>query len=256
MTIAHPYGGVPLTGADALDHVKANALADGLVLAPDAVNGGTYALSGAADLEFVGGTKKVRFDKLELEGTTKVLLESRSLTRFASAAEAVSSTKTYAGSNSPVQQWALETSLAGFNLQDNRYDHTGAVDTTSTASVAFRLHIPDGATLTSVKVYFKPGVSHGSLPANFPTLSVWKVSINSSVGTQIGSTTTDTAASVVAYEVERSLTVGSLSEVADNDGKIYWAGFTTEYGANAKIGGLIHGIEYTFTTTAMDDGAA
>ena len=253
MTIAHPYGGVPLTGADALDHVKANALADGLVLAPDAVNGGTYALSGAADLEFVGGTKKVRFDKLELDGTTKVLLESRSLKRFASAADAVPSIRTYTGSANNAPQWELQS----FVYTDLRRDNAGADDTTSSAYVYFRLRIPDGATLTSVKVVFTPTPSHTNLPANFPQLTVGKRPLSSTVPTQLGSTQTDTAANVAAYETSnRTLTVSGLSEVADNDAYIYWAQFRTEYGANAKIGLQVYGVEYTFTTTAMDDGAA
>jgi hypothetical protein len=244
MTIAHPYGGVPLTGADALDHVKANALADGLVRAPDAVNGGTYALSGAADLEFVGGTKKVRFDKLELEGTTKVLLESRSITRavpdFGMPDDIAAAANWTWTTNPPC--WATSGNGAFY--------------------LAFPLPLPDGCTLTAVQATVDPQNTGGALPGAGGGPALYVGSYDHTTGTAADITAAlpgvadpQENTSIAAYEARHTITASGLSTVIDRTTKRYFALVRGATAGGARTVRVI-GIRVTFTTTAMDDGAA
>lgn len=244
MTIAHPYGGVPLTGADALDHVKANALADGLVKAPDATNGGTYALSGAADLEFVGGTKKVRFDKLEMDGTTKVLLESRSLTRAVRAN----------GTPFIPANWLLRWPPFGGGVWEQV--------AIGTDYILFTLDLPDGCTLTAVELTVDPQNTGGAVPGvgNGPALYVGSEVITTGALADIsaalpGTVDPNSNAAIATYEAAHSFSVSGLSVVVNASTTRYFAivrGATAGGARTCKVLGL----RVTFTTTAMDDGAA
>lgn len=110
------------------------------------------------------------------------------------------------------------------------------------------LPVPKADTLAkiiSIKAYFHPGTGRGSLPANFPVLAVYRAPVDASGHVLLASgSVTDTAASVVLYEVARSLLVtvgggGHVIAATEN----YWVAFQGEYGGGAQFGLRVTGIE-------------
>lgn len=101
------------------------------------------------------------------------------------------------------------------------------------------------AKIISVKAYFHPGTGRGSLPANFPVFSVYRNPLTGSGSVLLsGGTVTDTAASVVLYEVPRSLliTVGGGGHVITAT-ENYFVAFSGEYGGGAQAGAILLGVE-------------
>lgn len=113
--------------------------------------------------------------------------------------------------------------------------------------------LPSACTLTKITVYFKAASGHGALPSNFSTLKLYKKDSSSTVAaTQLGSTATDTAANVAAYESGmRSLAV-TVSHTVDRDNYRYVATFISESGSNTVQGMKIHGAKLEFSTSYMD----
>lgn len=127
----------------------------------------------------------------------------------------------------------------GYNLSA-RFSRTAApmqvrqTDTTSAGAVSFEITPPCSCQLNSVTVIIKPAGAHGGLPGTMPTLSVWRWDPTTETNTQLGSTTTDTSASVGVYEGAHTLTVSGLTETIDTEtGTRFYALFTGESGANA-----------------------
>lgn len=116
------------------------------------------------------------------------------------------------------------------------------------------VNIPNTAQLTKITIYYRPFSGHGALPAVMPTFELFKKdSSSTSSPTQLGSTATDTAASVAIYETGmRSLSV-TVSEIVDTTTYRYVATFVSEWAADSLPLMKIHGAKVEYTTSYMDE---
>jgi hypothetical protein len=107
------------------------------------------------------------------------------------------------------------------------------------------LDLPDGAVLTQVVGYIKPG-GHSALPATMPTLQVAKLDITTGVGVGVvGGPVTDSSANTTAYDPAHGITVSGMSEVIDNTHYLYLVTLLNESGANSAGGGEYVGTTWT-----------
>lgn len=75
--------------------------------------------------------------------------------------------------------------------------------------------LPYAGTLTSVRIRCAGGQATSTLPANYPSISLYRIHGDGSgnyVAAQVGSTTTDSVASGYGTATEHYLTIGGLSE--------------------------------------------
>lgn len=93
---------------------------------------------------------------------------------------------------------------------------------------------PRKGTLTQVVLRVQGAWSssaHGALPSSMPAFKVWRSDPTTGVATQVGSTATDSSASVGAYEVAHDITLSGLSESLE--GRLYFIEVRGEDDTNA-----------------------
>jgi hypothetical protein len=99
-------------------------------------------------------------------------------------------------------------------------------------SVRFDLDVPNGATLTSVSIFFHPAPGHVGLPAQMPVATVRAASSSTGLAASVA-TATDSSSTLSAYEAGHVLTVGGMAHTVDRSTERYHVTFTAEAGANA-----------------------
>jgi hypothetical protein len=122
------------------------------------------------------------------------------------------------------------------------------------AAACIDLPLPNGITVTAVKLELKGSAGHGGAIGNAPTLAVYKYDCGAGTNTQIGSTATDTTASVPAnYEArhEISIPLGGSFVAARNQYR-YYVAVTGEGGANWQAGLRINYLKIQMTPTSID----
>lgn len=142
------------------------------------------------------------------------------------------------------------------------YDHvTGALIQQSNAGPVpgvVPLKLPDGATITGLKMWLQGGAGHGALPANLPTVQLVESTLATGTTTNLA-TLTDAPVNVAAYEAVHVLSgaVGGSPVVAAAT-KRYYARVNGESGANSLNPALltIFGVAVGFTLASIDKGAA
>jgi len=112
------------------------------------------------------------------------------------------------------------------------------------------LTMPDGATLASVTVYHNRDDT-GLMPATRVQLLVWKLDITTGTATQLGVTTTDPTANLVAYQAHHGFSISTIGEVVDNEQYVYYVIVNGEAGANAT-NTTWYGCRVTTTVTSQD----
>lgn len=112
------------------------------------------------------------------------------------------------------------------------------------------LVMPDGCTLASVTVYHNRDDT-GLMPATRVQLLVWKLDITTGTATQLGVTTTDPTANLVAYQAHHGFSISTIGEVIDNEQYVYYAIVNGEAGANAT-NTTWYGCTVTTTVTSQD----
>lgn len=138
------------------------------------------------------------------------------------------------------------------------YCETQAVDATDRRVYMLdaNAHFPDGATLVSATLYYRPASGHGALPANFPALSITRASNTAGVEEFLLSTSAgwaiDTAASVAAYEAPRSLVfTPNQNATIDRDVYSYMIRLADEGGANAVANLKFYSVKLTFSVPEL-----
>ena len=112
------------------------------------------------------------------------------------------------------------------------------------------LVMPDGCTLASVTTYHNRDDT-GLMPATRVQLLVWKLNITTGTATQLGVTTTDPTANLVAYQAHHGFSISTIGEVIDNEQYVYYAIVNGEAGANAT-NTTWYGCTVTTTVTSQD----
>ena len=112
------------------------------------------------------------------------------------------------------------------------------------------LTMPDGATLASVTVYHNRDDT-GLMPATRVQLLVWKLDITTGTATQLGVTTEDPTANLVAYQAHHGFSISTIGEVVDNEQYVYYVIVNGEAGANAT-NTTWYGCRVTTTVTSQD----
>ena len=112
------------------------------------------------------------------------------------------------------------------------------------------LVMPDGCTLASVTVYHNRDDT-GLMPATRVQLLVWKLDITTGTATQLGVTTTDPTANLVAYQAHHGFSISTIGEVVDNETYVYYVIVNGEAGANAT-NTTWYGCTVTTTVTSQD----
>lgn len=119
--------------------------------------------------------------------------------------------------------------------------------------VYFPLDLPHGATLTAVSIAVDPDTGHFSMPSA-PALEVHKLAADGT-RTMIASKL-DPSADLLEYTPAHTITASGLSETINRTTHTYYAVLRGEGGATF-VAGLVAGpVSATFTTTAIDKGAA
>lgn len=168
--------------------------------------------------------------QLLLSGTNKVSLASRSVTRKMGMFHPDDPT-----------QW---TNIDGFFQ----------TDTTSAAIAWVDLDLPHNSTLTALSVSVSAGSGHGGLPAVMPAIRAYQMTDSDSVAITVS--TSDTSASVGAFQSTHSISVSGLSVLIDRSTSRYALRFTSESGLNAADDLLLFSCTATVTMTQMDDFVA
>lgn len=122
--------------------------------------------------------------------------------------------------------------------------------------VAFELDVPVGAILHGLHVYVKGGGSHSALPATMPVLRL--ITVVPSTGTIAQYTgAMDSTGTFGAYDLLHPITIslGGSPITADRTTRLV-AVLDGESGANSTTSLSVYGVDFTFDTTGMDDGAA
>ncbi len=113
------------------------------------------------------------------------------------------------------------------------------------------LRFPNGCTLNTVTAYHNR-TDTGLSPGTRVTLQIFKQNIVTGVATQIGATTSDPAASLVAYEAHHGFSITGLSEVIDRTVNTYYAILNGESGSNQTTT-TWYGCTTTVTITDQDE---
>lgn len=134
---------------------------------------------------------------------------------------------------------------------------TGSVEVLKVLSVnpvlcTFPLELPHGSVLTQVRISILPAGGHVGLPVTMPRLRVLK--IDSTGGTTVVGSATDTSATVPFYEAQHYVALSGLSHTVDRAYR-YVAEYRNE-GGGFGINLLVFGHEATFTLTSMDVAGA
>lgn len=119
----------------------------------------------------------------------------------------------------------------------------------------------NGATLASVSVLFYVGTSHSAVPANLPTIAVFRIPVTAGVGTAYAATPLSTSSpqsfsptpsSGAAWYSSGNIQALTFScnqdNVIDTANYIYGATIVDENGANSASGNFYYAIGYTYTT--------
>ena len=225
----------PAGWTDATDTVTAaqlNQLDTNATYAADFAAGGTYAPSAAV---IVGGSG------IQLSGTSRLGLASRSLTI--------------------VQPLIGSTCATGDNFE--YLSSSGAIrNNAGTGAQIFLLltRMPDGATLTNVRLYYKGATGHaGPDPITgqitMPNFTVVYRDVSSVAATAIGTTTDDPEVVQATYEAVHGWAADGVSAAAHviNQSNNYGIIFTAETGGDYQANGTITGVVTTCTITEQQE---
>lgn len=115
------------------------------------------------------------------------------------------------------------------------------------------IDVPNNAVLTSIAISYTGAGGHAGLPANMPSIEVFKQSVAS--GEQSMGTGTDTSVDVAAYQATHLITatVGAFATV-DRTNARYYVKVESESGANALSGAGTSVLFWTATITELAIG--
>lgn len=165
---------------------------------------------------------------LTMSGTSKVKLESRSVTRRSRAAP---------------------FGAVNFSINDGYVEQSS----TSASQVSWELDVPDGATLTAVTIEVQPNIHPSNRPGTMPKLRVLRTAANQITGQIVGSVATDLSGSHTAYNGQHPITVTGLSELIDRSQYNYWARLDGETGSDAMTGLQAGTPKWTATVSQIPD---
>lgn len=180
--------------------------------AVDGTNGGTYTPAAAL---IIGGSG------LQMSGTSKLLLASRSLTR-------------------------VQTS---FMTDGTTVSSTGTALVPPGSTWNQSIIIPNGATVTAITAYINP--ADDALPTTNATMRFIKVNVTTGASTTI-STTTDPNTGA-AYQAHHGFGPTGLTEVIDRTTNRYYVSMDGEAGGDTDSFNWF-GTAVIYTITSQDDG--
>jgi len=111
-------------------------------------------------------------------------------------------------------------------------------------------HVPLTGVLVGAQIVIDPSGGHGGLPANMPTLGLYRREMGGGSAALLGSQV-DTSASVGAYEAEHLIEITGLSEDADDPHAMYVISFGGESGANSIANMQVIAIALVFDLTGQ-----
>ncbi len=131
------------------------------------------------------------------------------------------------------------------------YDVNGQPEqvASSSATVIFPVYmIPQGVTITQVRMYIDPQAGHGALPGGMPAITLYSYSAGTTRVTE--GSQTDTSASVGAYEATHAVTLSGLS--VDTTNKGFEIAVQGEFGSDWVTGLRVRYIDITYTTNVVN----
>jgi hypothetical protein len=144
--------------------------------------------------------------------------------------------------------------IASSNLT---FQGTGYFETSATSqqTLTYPVIAPDGATITSVTVWYTGALGHAGLPAGMPTLSLRTVVLSTGAIAAIG-TQSDTSGTTGALETYHAITLSGLSHVVERGTTVSFLRLLTESGANSVSGATISPVGLiTMTLASIDPGS-
>lgn len=146
-------------------------------------------------------------------------------------------------------------------INDMAFNAAGILQGTvvTAPSTLFRIDPHDGSTLVGATLWFKIAAGHGGVPANPPTLSIFRRNVLTGGAGQVlastdggGGLAITSVASVVAYEQGSAVVSFSYpldqNRTIDKTTYVYAATITDESGANSQTGNLFYGIDFEVDT--------
>lgn len=131
------------------------------------------------------------------------------------------------------------------------YDVSGQPEqvASSSATVIFPVHmLPQGVTITQVRMYIDPQSGHADLPGGMPAITLYSYQpgiVRTTEGTQ-----TDTSANVTAYQATHDVTLSGLS--VSTSGKAFEIAVRGEFGSDWVTGLRVRYIDLTYTTNIQN----
>jgi hypothetical protein len=123
---------------------------------------------------------------------------------------------------------------------------------TSGSLIWMAFSIPDGATLTEVRVYCNGGGGHGgSLPAVMPKVTVSRRASTTASTVGLGNAS-DSSANAAAYDSAHEIAVTGLSQVANRGTYDFIVAIESESGANSQPGFSVYGVRIGYEVVGID----
>jgi hypothetical protein len=151
-------------------------------------------------------------------------------------------------SSSQVTRSIVDGSVSGWQV-----NHPGPGDAT-VENIVFPIEVPQGATITQIRVTIDPANGHGGLPASMPR---WELLTETATGVAtLADSQTDTSANAAAFDanhtIQKTISVGPVNNATTR----YTLKFFSEAGANSLTGLRVTSVLVTFNMTILDEGAA
>ena len=114
------------------------------------------------------------------------------------------------------------------------------------------IDLPQGSTLLSGTVYLQPAGSHSAVPANLPTVHVYKISLLTGVATLLATQADLNTSSTTAYQAYTAITATlGTAEIMDVSRFRYIVILNTESGTSALQGTQVFGASCSVTSPSV-----
>lgn len=141
------------------------------------------------------------------------------------------------------------------HFDSDQWDYTPASDDPTTVFAIPDL--PDGHSISGLRVKLKPAETHSTIPENFPAAAIARTYFGNAapVLSTVGTTATFTTSDLATYEAGILLSTSFTPVTIDKSNYTYSVVVTPEYGAtNARDGTRIVGIQVHVTVNTAEGG--
>jgi hypothetical protein len=135
-----------------------------------------------------------------------------------------------------------------FSSTDGAFSWTA--QTNGSTVIFLPVHLPHGSKWVFMSAWYEGSPTDTIIPANQPTIQVYKEKLQDGSGGSIASQTD--ALSLTPFQARHELTVDCGNEVIDNENYRYMCSFRNEHGTNSHSGLILHGFVARVAVSSQD----